>query len=208
MRQQSLFHSSAGEITNVCETSKDGKHAEEVFINDHARIQTVTNLPPGEKATLSLTIKISHSPCSKCRAVLMDFFASLPRNKDSQYSLCVQFANLYHESKSSANTIVQELAEWGQSFAEIGVRTVFKPFCVTKDPEFARTPLGITHEKFKEREMKDNDVTLHVQQIEELLKTDDLSREFKKLSLKPRGTKVCIINIKFYATLVAREILL
>ena len=185
-----MFHS-GGEITKVCETSKESRHAEEIFINDHAKIQIATNLPPGEKATLSLTIKITHSPCSKCRAVLTNFFTSLPRHKDSHYSLCIQFANLYHESKSSSDAIIQQLVEWGRSFEEIGVRTVFKPFCVTKDPEFDRTALGIIHEKFKEREVKDNDVSSHVQQIEELLKAENLSHEFKKkLSLKPSGAKV------------------
>ena len=198
VRQQTLFHNNAGEIVNVCETT-EGRHAEEVFINDHTRIKMLTNLPSGERATLSLTIKITHSPCSNCRTALMNFFASLPRNKDSQYSLCIHFANLYHENKSSANTIIQQLAEWSQSFEEIGVRTTFKPFCVTKDPEFAHTPLGITHEKFKEREVKDNNVTLHVQQIEELLKTDDLSHELqKKLSLNPKVRDgVCVITITF-----------
>ena len=111
------------------------------------------------------------------------FFASRPQQRNSHYSLSIQFANLYHDSKNSTNDEIKLLSEWGQSLEKMGVKTSFKPLCVTEDPEFSPTPLQITNDKFEERQKKDRMVALNVQWIREQMLSHDLET---KISLQTR----------------------
>ena len=154
------------ELSKVCQ-SGNGCHAEERFLSECAK--QLGTISEGEKATLSLNIKITYSPCSKCRTAIKNFFASLPQDRNSSYQLCIQFANLYHEKSASTVDEIKHLAAWSQSLKDINVVADLKPLCVTKDPEFNPTNLDISCDKIiRKRERKDKEVERHVQQIASL----------------------------------------
>lgn len=177
---------------------EDG-HAEMQFINEVRRTHPI--LSSKEAASLTLSIKITYSPCSSCREGLKDFFTSLPLPSTSRLALRIQFANLYHQDKPhSTEKEIEMVATWLHSLEKHGISVELQPLRVTEDPEFTNPrPQRVTDENFRDRRQKDDQVSLHVKQIYkklELIQRDQqLGRAMSSLSLEARNQQKVRINL-------------
>ena len=94
-------------------------------------------------------------------------------------------------------------AKWLLSLEKQGINVLLQPLRVTEDPEFVNPrPQKVTEEKFRERQQKDERVSMHVkeiyQKLEQIKQADtdqQLSQAMTRLSLERRNKERVSIGL-------------